>query len=428
MKIKKHYSINYSLLFLCSFLLLFSGCNHRVEFVELDETMGSISNARLSDYVYCHPYIFTCTIPEEYEIIEKGNGIISIEGNRYDDRTYHRRYHITVSEPIHMQEEKQEFLIDDFYKDAYYEVEDRTARLKKGSLYLVFVYGTEGSYHIDFDDGAIELDRNGNFVHPSDAWPWKSLDEVKATFREELQGLAQLTMEDVAPCIHALVKEYGSKYEYDLLNYKIYSKGYCKSTSEFAEASVVGDYWQVVGYWKDLEGKTVITPPLTLAKASDGSPVLAEYHGHEMSRAMVDYQQKLAGGRSEREIVDTILRGYMMVEEAEARGLAATQEEIDEMVEAPRRAYESGEMGENNALDEYCAGLGITIEEYFAQLREQAPENLAHAKLRDTLAREYCEAHGLEYRPGAQPDEVNAAVEAELDKLFEEHKGEIVYY
>ena len=163
-------------------------------------------------------------------------------------------------------------------------------------------------------------------------------------------------------------------------------------------------------------------------EAADGSPVLAEYHGHEVSRAMVDYQQKLAGGRSEREIVDTILRGYMMVEEAEARGLAATQEEIDEMVEAPRQAYESGEMGENNVLDEYCAGLGITIEEYFAQLREQAPETLAHAKLRDALAREYCEAHGLEYRPGAQPDEVNAAVEAELDKLFEAHKGEIVYY
>ena len=50
-------------------------------------------------------------------------------------------------------------------------------------------------------------------------------------------------------------------------------------------------------------------------EAADGSPVLAEYHGHEVSRAMVDYQQKLAGGRSEREIVDTILRGYMMVEE-----------------------------------------------------------------------------------------------------------------
>lgn len=162
--------------------------------------------------------------------------------------------------------------------------------------------------------------------------------------------------------------------------------------------------------------------------AADGSPVLAEYHGQEVSRAMVDYQQKLAGGRSEREIVDTILRGYMMVEEAEARGLAATQEEIDEMVEAPRRAYESGEMSENNVLDEYCAGLGITIEEYFAQLREQAPENLAHAKLRDALAREYCEAHGLEYRLGAQPDEVNAAVEEALNALFEAHKAEIVYY
>ena len=163
-------------------------------------------------------------------------------------------------------------------------------------------------------------------------------------------------------------------------------------------------------------------------EAADGSPVLAEYHGHEVSHAVVDYRKKMGATGSEREIVDTILRGYMMVEEAEARGLAATQEEIDEMVEAPRQAYESGEMGENNALDEYCAGLGITIEDYFAQLREQAPETLAHAKLRDALAREYCEAHGLEYRLGAQPDEVNAAVEAELDKLFEEHKGEIVYY
>ncbi len=163
-------------------------------------------------------------------------------------------------------------------------------------------------------------------------------------------------------------------------------------------------------------------------EAADGSALLAEYHGHEVTRAVVDYRKKMGETGSDREIVNTVLRGYMMVEEAEVRGLAATQEEIDEMVEAPRRAYESGEMGENNALDEYCAGLGITIEEYFAQLREQAPENLAHAKLRDALAREYCEEHGLEYRLGAQPDEVNAAVEAALNALFEAHKAEIVYY
>ncbi len=129
-------------------------------------------------------------------------------------------------------------------------------------------------------------------------------------------------------------------------------------------------------------------------------------------------------GVSERDLINVVLRGFMLLEEAEQRGLAATQEEIEAMVEGNRMAYEMPEG--KQSMDDYCAGAGISIEEHYEIIRAQAPETIAIQKLELAVAQEYCEENGVEF--SMSDKKVKAAVEKFKNELFSKNKKYIEYY
>ena len=164
-------------------------------------------------------------------------------------------------------------------------------------------------------------------------------------------------------------------------------------------------------------------------------PVLAVYKDQTVLRSVVDYQKQtqaaLAGvdpaTLSDREVVDDLLKNALLLEEAEARGLTPTQEEIEQYLQ--ETVYTAYELPEGKAqIDTYCASAGISLEEYVADLREQAPRFLARAKLKEAVMEEYCQAHGLPYDRMNPPQEAQEAVEAYQDQLLADHQGEITYY
>ena len=170
------------------------------------------------------------------------------------------------------------------------------------------------------------------------------------------------------------------------------------------------------------------------AEAPD-DPVLAVYKDQTVLRSVVDYQKQtqaaLAGvdpaTLSDREVVDDLLKNALLLEEAEARGLTPTQEEIEQYrQETVYTAYELPEGKEQ--IDNYCASAGISFEEYVADLRGQAPRFLAKAKLKEAVMEEYCQAHSLPYDPMNPSQEAQEAVEAYQDQLLADHQGEITYY
>ncbi len=176
---------------------------------------------------------------------------------------------------------------------------------------------------------------------------------------------------------------------------------------------------------------------LLLAGCAGGpaDQVLARYGDKEITRAAVDsYRRELAiadaqlAEGTDREIVDMILENVLLYEEAERRGCTAAQEEVDDWLAAVRTAYyDWPEEQGKQPIDEYCAEEGITAEEYFDRLAERLPGAISRLNVKNALAREYCEAHGLEYTTVDQPAEVQDYVRDYIDGLLAAHRDEIIY-
>ncbi len=180
------------------------------------------------------------------------------------------------------------------------------------------------------------------------------------------------------------------------------------------------------------------TPEHPFRQEDLGGEVLARYKDYEITRSTVDdYLRQLnflsgdtaeAGnaGTGDREVIDLLLKNTILYEEAAARGCAATQEEVDEAMEAIKTSYYEN-WGGTEDIDEYCAYMEITVEEYFDTLAELLPRTLSRQNLKDAVGREYCEAHGIEFTKMNQPAEIQTYVQNYIDDLFRSHADEIVY-
>lgn len=161
----------------------------------------------------------------------------------------------------------------------------------------------------------------------------------------------------------------------------------------------------------------------------DDDPVLAVYHDFEVLESMVVYQQKIDALRdpalrknlTDEEIVDNILIGRMLLEEAERLGVTATQEECDEMIASAKTAYELPEG--KQMLDDLCAGMGITIDEYWVQLAEEAPDTISREKVKSYIRDAYCADH-----PEATDEEIEKFYADYRTQLLQSHFDEITYY
>lgn len=166
-----------------------------------------------------------------------------------------------------------------------------------------------------------------------------------------------------------------------------------------------------------------------------GEQAAATYHEHIITVETVEYQKEMnllrsaeaaASYQTDRDVIDRIVESIILTEEAERLGLSATEEEIDEMVEDAREAYALPDGKE--LLDAYCEGAGITIEDYYDLLREQAPGVIARQKLKNEIGKQYCQEHQLEYNHGNPPEGMLEAEEDYINRLLEEHKDEIEYF
>lgn len=169
------------------------------------------------------------------------------------------------------------------------------------------------------------------------------------------------------------------------------------------------------------------TPTSSLAPEE----VVAEYKGQpilasQLAQWRESYRLTGAQSPSDPELLRQLVENMVLEEEAARRGLAATQSEIDDMVQSVKDSYELPEGKE--ILDSYCKNAGITLEQYFDQVREVAPSILARRKLETALGEEYCQEHGLEYTTVNPPKEMTEAVDQAIEELAQAHADEIQYY
>lgn len=166
----------------------------------------------------------------------------------------------------------------------------------------------------------------------------------------------------------------------------------------------------------------------------DESRLLAEFHGEKVYQADVEYYQNMnqlfsAGAgdtKTTQEILTEILQNMVLFDEAQRLGYAATQEEIDAMVENVKRFYSIPEGKE--MIERYCEAANITVDAYFEYLEAQAPRVIARQKLLNAVGKEFCEEHGLTFTKVNPPEEMVAAREAYIAELFAQAKDEIIYY
>lgn len=170
------------------------------------------------------------------------------------------------------------------------------------------------------------------------------------------------------------------------------------------------------------------------AAESDGSLLLAEFRGEKVYQADVEYYHKMnqlfsaddGDTQTTQEILTEILQNVVLFHEAQRLGYAATQEEIDAMVENAALSYSIPEGKE--MIEQYCEAANITVDEYFAYLEAQAPRVIARQKLLNAVGKEFCEEHGLAFTKVNPPKEMVAAREAYIAQLFSQAEDEIIYY
>lgn len=172
-------------------------------------------------------------------------------------------------------------------------------------------------------------------------------------------------------------------------------------------------------------GDSTPTPSLSpeeVVAEYKGQPILAS----QLAQWRESYRLTGAQPPSDQELLRQLVENLVLEEEAKRRGLAATQDEIDDMVQSVKDSYELPDGKE--ILDNYCKNAGITLEQYFDQVREVAPSILARRKLETALGEEYCQEHGLEYTTVNPPKELTEAVEQAIEDLIQTQAGEIQYY
>ena len=167
--------------------------------------------------------------------------------------------------------------------------------------------------------------------------------------------------------------------------------------------------------------------------------IVASYKDFTVTQEDVEWRKEyalLAGenlrNTTDREVANIFIRGWLFVEEAERQGVTYTQEEIDERIDSLRQHFADDD-GSDPGLEqiyEYCAGAGITIDEYLEDLRQQLPNAILTGTLRNNFIENYYKENGIAdaVKMREEYDNAMAAFYAYGDELLQAHKDEIRYY
>ena len=156
--------------------------------------------------------------------------------------------------------------------------------------------------------------------------------------------------------------------------------------------------------------------------------VAARYREHEVTWQQVERLRSVMtllgekGETDDRALVDRILQGYILLDEAKELGVSVSESEVAQKLSA--LPLPDGK----STLDEYLRTLGGSLGSYLDLVREQALEKLTRERIRETLARDYCDEHGIDFDLDHLPDEASRAVGEKIDGLIERHRGEIEYF
>lgn len=166
---------------------------------------------------------------------------------------------------------------------------------------------------------------------------------------------------------------------------------------------------------------------------SDDTKVVASFREYDFTERDINVRlamNRATGGEmaekdTTEEVVEQLVIGKLMLDEAEKMGLTATDEEIASFISDQKEQYNSYP-DLKKALDEYCAGAGITIEEHWAILEQSAPETVTRNKLTSALVEAYLADH-----PGEEPynnPELTAYLNDYKARLLDQYRDEIIYH
>lgn len=156
--------------------------------------------------------------------------------------------------------------------------------------------------------------------------------------------------------------------------------------------------------------------------------VAARYREHEVTWNQVEQLRSVLsllgekGEADDKTLVDRILQGYILADEAKALGVTVSESE------AVRRLSELPIPDGRSTLQEYLETLKGSLNGYMDVLKQQAASSLTMDRLRELYAREYCAEHGISYDVNHLPEEVSRAVSDRIDKLIESRRAEIEYF
>ena len=156
--------------------------------------------------------------------------------------------------------------------------------------------------------------------------------------------------------------------------------------------------------------------------------VAARYRDREVTWKQVEQLRSVLsllgekGAADDRTLVDTILQGYILCDEAKALGISISESELaKKLTELPLPDGKS-------TLEEYLHTLGGSLGGYLDLVKQQALSSLARERLRETLVRDYAKEHNMELDLDHLPEEVSRAVNEKISGLIERHRDEIEYY
>lgn len=190
------------------------------------------------------------------------------------------------------------------------------------------------------------------------------------------------------------------------------------------------------------DGASLLESLGIISKTHNDDTVVAEYNGFKVTQAMIDTQRSAAGlagddvqsdanmkDDSDKAIIDRIITGQMLTDEAEARGVAATQEEMDENLATLKGAYEQYD-DVKKMIDDYCKGAGISIDEYWKQVYDQSYGRISRTNLKIALCKEYCSELGYtgDYEDKMQTEEFENRYNEYKSSLLSSHSADIQYY
>ena len=167
---------------------------------------------------------------------------------------------------------------------------------------------------------------------------------------------------------------------------------------------------------------------LSRGESDPAGGIAAAYGTFQVTYEQIEYAREVDALRvdgaeeSDLEVAQRLITGQLLLEEARALGLEATDEEVAAMVGDIRSNYETVPEV-RSILDEYCSGANITIEAYFQRIEAEAPATLTRQKLKNHILGSYAETH-----PDASSEELEAAYQAYREALYAEHEDEITLY